>query len=90
MAAAVREGDWKLIRVEGSSPMLFNIEEDLGETTNLAEKHSQKVQHMLDLLTAWESEMVDPLWVADGKWQENQIKKHSMDVIGRDAERSLP
>jgi hypothetical protein len=45
---------------------------------------------MLDLLGAWESEMVDPLWVADGKWQENQIKKHSMDVIGRDAERSLP
>ncbi|HJN71053.1 MAG TPA: sulfatase-like hydrolase/transferase, partial [Phycisphaerales bacterium] len=82
MAAAVREGDWKLIRVEESSPMLFNIEEDLGETTNLAEKHPQKVQHMLDLLAAWESEMVDPLWVADGKWQENQIKKHSMDVIG--------
>ena len=89
-AAAVREGDWKLIRVADNPHLLFNLKNDLGETTNLASHYPQKVNRLLNLLDSWESEMVDPLWVASGKWQENQIKKHGMDVIGRDAERRLP
>ena len=89
-AAAIRKGDWKLIRVRGNPTLLFNLKDDLGETVNLASHYPQTVSHMLALLESWEEEMVEPLWVASGKWQENQVKKHSMDVIGRDAERKLP
>ena len=89
-SSAMREGDWKLIRVADNPHLLFNLKNDLGETTNLASHYPQKVNRLLNLLDSWESEMVDPLWVASGKWQENQIKKHGMDVIGRDAERRLP
>jgi hypothetical protein len=39
---------------------------------------------------AWESEMVEPLWVAEKVWTDRQIAKHKMDVIGRDAERKIP
>ena len=89
-AAAIRQGDWKLIRVESIPTMLFNLKNDLSETTNLAATYPHMVQGMLGTLEAWEEEMVKPLWVAEGKWQKNQINKHRMEVIGRDAERRLP
>lgn len=89
-AAAVREGDWKLIRVDTNSDLLFNIADDLGETTNLASEQPELVAHLRSLLDEWEEGLVEPLWVADQKWQDNQVKKHKMDVIGRDAERKIP
>jgi len=89
-AAAIRQGKWKLIRVETNPHLLFNLDEDLGETTNLAPHYPQKVVHLLALLEKWEGEMVEPLWVADQKWQDNQVKKHKMDVVGRDTERKIP
>ena len=36
VAAAVRQGAWKAIRVKTNQPLLFNIDQDPGETTNLA------------------------------------------------------
>lgn len=54
-AAYVRQGDWKLIRVFHDGPNmahryeLYNLKDDVGETTNLAEKMPDKVRQ-LDIL----------------------------------------
>lgn len=48
-ATWVRQGDWKLIRFFNAGPNgahryeLYNIAKDIGETTNLADKESQRV-----------------------------------------------
>ena len=89
-AGAVRQGDWKIIRVDEQPTLLFNIKTDIGETINLADERPEKVSQLLELYDAWESELVDPLWVADKIWTDRQIAKHKMDVIGRDAERKIP
>ena len=89
-AGAVRQGDWKLICVDDQPPLLFNLKEDISETKNLAEEQTEKVTQLLALYDVWESEMVEPLWVAGKVWTDRQIAKHKMDVIGRDAERKLP
>jgi arylsulfatase A-like enzyme len=54
---AVRAGDWKLIRRFEPRPMeyeglheLFNLKDDLGETTNLAAKHPDKVKELNGLI----------------------------------------
>jgi len=40
----VRAGDWKLIkRYEGKTFELFNLRDDLGETTDLSETYPEKV-----------------------------------------------
>ena len=39
-AGAVRQGDWKIIRVDEQPTLLFNIKTDIGETINLADKQS--------------------------------------------------
>ena len=89
-AAAVREGRWKLLRVKRNPVLLFDLENDIGESTDLAEREPEIVERLLARLTEWEAGLVEPLWVSDKKWQDNQVRKHRMDVIGRQAERSIP
>ena len=47
---AYRQGDWKLMlgddRKLASSPLLFNLRQDLSETTDLAAKHPERVKTM--------------------------------------------
>ncbi len=51
-SVAVHEGDWKLIRLfhqgeDGAHRyLLYNLKDDIGETTNLAAKHAIKVKQM--------------------------------------------
>ena len=51
---AVREGDWKLIEwYEDGRLELFNLADDIGEKTNLAKKHPDKVKALATKLAAW-------------------------------------
>jgi len=71
----VRVGPWILLRtyhdgLKDLSPiMLFNLERDPHETTNLAQERPEVVKECLALLEQWHGEMmttslhdVDPLW----------------------------
>ena len=89
-AGAVRYGDWKLIRVDDQPPLLFNLEQDLGETTNLAPHYPQQVNYILSLYDEWEEGLSEPLWISEKIWRDRQVAKHKMDVIGREAERKIP
>ncbi|MFG0252651.1 MAG: sulfatase-like hydrolase/transferase [Phycisphaerales bacterium JB038] len=90
VAAAVRQGDWKLIRVSGSPPLLFNLADDPGETTNLARRRSRIAARLLERLEAWEADLAEPDWYQAKTWENYQIRKHQMNIVGRDAERALP
>lgn len=61
---AIRKGDWKLVasRLDGKVPRLFHLKEDLAETTDLTEKHPEKVKELLDDWKAWNAEQKEPLW----------------------------
>ncbi|MDB4309951.1 sulfatase [Akkermansiaceae bacterium] len=51
---ATRHGDWKLIEfLEDGTLELYNLKEDRGETTNLAEKNPAKAAELLAELKAW-------------------------------------
>lgn len=89
VAAAVRSGDWKLIRVETDPILLFNLKTDPEETANLATKYPCKVKTLLTKLSNWEKGLAKPRWYSF-MGNENQIKKHRMEVVGRDSERKLP
>ena len=52
--SAVRLGDWKLIYYHlNESYELFNIKEDIGETTNQAESNPEKLNELAQVLTAY-------------------------------------
>jgi arylsulfatase A-like enzyme len=53
--AAIRRGDWKLIEwFEDDRVELFNLADDLSETTDHAGDHPQRVEQLRDELHAWQ------------------------------------
>lgn len=67
LAAAVREGDWKLVTSKPGPPgkeqwSLFNLAEDPAETRDLAAEHPERVAALRARWEAWNGELRDPLW----------------------------
>ncbi|MCH5234532.1 MAG: arylsulfatase [Muribaculaceae bacterium] len=46
---AVRQGDWKLIVIKGE-PHLYNLKDDISETTDIAEENPEIVAQMLQII----------------------------------------
>lgn len=95
VAAAVRQGDWKLIRIEEENsdykkPILVQLSLDPGETTNRATEEPERVKHLLGLLKDWELELTPPRWETGDIWRRYQRQKHEIDLLGREEERKLP
>jgi arylsulfatase A-like enzyme len=70
---AVRQGDWKLVRytrefageeppAELSPPRLYNLRDDIGETTDLATAQPDKAKELEGLWQRWNATLVEPLW----------------------------
>ena len=95
VAACVREGDWKLVRVREvddtfRAPLLVNLADDPGELVDRAGDEPERVLRMQAMLEGWEEGLSEPRWQEGKVWQNNQRKKHEMDLVGREAERKLP
>lgn len=77
--AALRLGDYKLIEFfDPGLVELYNLAEDVGETTNLAEQMPEKTMELLDLLHSWQVEVgaegMDPNPTYDPEYlRENYI-----------------
>ncbi len=67
---AIRSGKWKLV-AEKSRIELFNLENDLRETTDLAAKHPKVVSELTSKYNAWLDEMADPLSKQEKRWNPN-------------------
>ncbi|MFW6163655.1 MAG: sulfatase [Planctomycetota bacterium] len=58
----IRTGDWKLIEFfEDRRLELYNLAEDIGETTNLADKMPEKVKELHRRLIAWRKRLNAPV-----------------------------
>ena len=61
--AAIRDGDWKLIRLPDRPAMLFNIAKDPIEAFDLASKRPEKVKKLYKKLFNWEVTLKRSLWM---------------------------
>ncbi|MBK1856258.1 sulfatase-like hydrolase/transferase [Verrucomicrobiaceae bacterium 5K15] len=62
---SLRRGKWKLIHnrgIEGATPELYDLENDLGESKNVAAQNPELVKSLLSDMKQWESQLQDPLW----------------------------
>jgi arylsulfatase A-like enzyme len=57
---AVRQGNWKLVSVKGSSE-LYDLKADIGEKNNLASTYPEKVSFMKKKYENWRNEMGTPM-----------------------------
>ncbi|MCE4026249.1 sulfatase [Microbacterium sp. Au-Mic1] len=70
--AAVREGRWKLIRwFEDGHEALYDLENDIGESIDLADEHAEIRIHLAGLLDAWSVDVqalvprTNPMWAPE-------------------------
>jgi arylsulfatase A-like enzyme len=96
IASAMRQNNWKLIHVKGrlenkevENVLLFDLDKDLSETTNLALKYPEQVNSMLGKLAEWEKGLDKPHW-GSSYGGKNQIMKHRMETTGREMEKMYP
>ena len=90
VAAAFREGPWKLVRVDTLPAQLIHLEKGADELSNFAAEHPERVRRMLAALVAWEAELAPPRWTEGPRWARNQLRKHSPDVDTREEEEEVP
>ena len=58
--ATVRSGDYKLIRLNDTSTVLYNIKKNYFENFDLKINESQVHDSLLKLLSSWENTLIDP------------------------------
>lgn len=65
--AAIRMGDWKLLRNPGRQQQnagweLYNLENDISESNNLSAAYPERVQSLLAAWNRLNGQMIDPVW----------------------------
>lgn len=74
--SALRAGDWKLLHYyEDDHLELYNLREDLGELTNLAEKQSDKARELQRQLNDWLDAVVAQQAVANPDFKPRPVPK---------------
>lgn len=68
--AAIRMGDYKLIRVKGVGERLYNLRSNPQETIDLCTQEPKRYQTMMATLKEWEKGLVNPLLWNEGAWNE--------------------
>ena len=66
--ATVRSGDYKLIRLNDTSTVLYNIEKNYFEDFDLKLKEPKVHDSLFGLLYKWENTLIDPNWIENKKW----------------------
>ena len=64
---ALRKGEWKILRYRNKPWSLFNLKNDMGENTNLANQMPSQTAELSKLWDSENAEMIDPSWTPKRK-----------------------
>lgn len=73
ISAAIREGNWKLVRLPDRLPMLYNLAEDISEQNNVALQNLDRTETMLKQLGEWDVSLPHPLFLEGAEWRKRQL-----------------
>lgn len=79
--AAVRDGQWKLLRFPDRPPELYDIEADPAETENRASEEGQMVRSLMAKLFAWEGTLQHPRWNTGTFWSQEDVRRYSNEYV---------
>jgi arylsulfatase A-like enzyme len=74
--AAMRDGNWKMIRVAGLDDHLFNLTNDIAEQKDLASQNSEQLKRMQGMLKQWEADKIEPIWKEGAVWTKVRYQYH--------------
>ncbi len=88
ISAAMREDNWKLVRIPDRMPMLYDLSKDVAEVNNVALKYPDRVEAMMKKLGTWDIEQPHPLFLEGARWKMVQLKLYDQDYILEQPEES--
>lgn len=74
ISAAIRDGNWKLIRLPDRLPMLFNLATDVSEQRDVALENGERTRDLLRQLGQWDVRLPHPLFLEGAVWKARQLK----------------
>jgi arylsulfatase A-like enzyme len=69
VGTAIREGDWKLIRLPDRLPMLYHLSDDISEQNDVALQNLERTKAMLKKLGTWEVHLPYPVFLEPADWR---------------------
>ncbi len=79
ISAAIRQGDWKLVRLPDRLPMLFDLSKDISEQNNVALNHLDITNSLLKQLGDWDVALPHPVFLEGAIWKTRQLKLYDVD-----------
>jgi len=73
ISAAIRSGDWKLIRLPDRLPVLYDLSKDISEQRDVALQNLPRVQSMLKDLGQWDVRLPHPVCLEGAVWKRRQL-----------------
>lgn len=73
--AAIRKGDWKLIRFPDRPAELFYLPDDQSELNNLSAQEPIRFRQMYKELFAWETTLERPRWLLKKEYEKRDIER---------------
>jgi arylsulfatase A-like enzyme len=94
VSAAIRTGDWKLVRLPDRLPLLFNLRDDASEQRNVARENPDRTKAMLARLGDWDVRLPHPLFLEGAEWKRRQLNLYDaiyplVQPVGGDAPRMI-
>jgi arylsulfatase A-like enzyme len=80
-SAAVRRGHWKLVRTPAGEHWLFNLRDDIGETTDLYERRPEVAEALRRELGRWEATLPPPIWTSEPRWREHSLIRYDQKAV---------
>jgi len=73
ISAAIRDGEWKLVRLPDRLPLLYNLSIDKSEENNVSLEYLEKTQNLLHKLGEWDVSLPHPLFLEGAVWKKRQL-----------------
>ncbi|MFK8061356.1 MAG: sulfatase-like hydrolase/transferase [Polaribacter sp.] len=68
--SGMRYNDYKLIKLKGYGEVLYDLSNDISETTDLSKTKTETLKLLNNKLFQWESKLMPPLWQEDKDWMD--------------------
>ena len=78
ISAAIREGDYKLIRLPDRLPLLFHLPSDISEQHNIALDNLDITRDLLEKLGKWDVSLPHPLFLEGAEWKKQQLYQYNV------------
>ncbi|MEN8117424.1 MAG: sulfatase [Bacteroidota bacterium] len=74
ISAAIRDGNWKLVRLPDRLPLLFDLSKDISEQNNVSMQNLEITESLLKRLGDWDVAQPHPLFLEGAVWKARQLE----------------